>query len=61
MTRAGASLPSETRARQIFKQAGKECQEVVKQVLQEERGVMHLLRRNEIHTKIYDIIKKVAR
>ena len=56
-----ASSPSDTRARQIFKQAGTDCQEVIKQVLHEERGVMHLLRRNEIHTKIYDIIKRVVR
>jgi hypothetical protein len=61
MTRPVTSSPSETRARQIFKQAGKECQEVIKHVLHEERGVMHLLKRNEIHTKIYDIIKRVAR
>lgn len=54
-------MAAESRARQVFKTASVECQEVLKQVLQEERGVMHLLRRNEIYTKIYDIIRKVAR
>ena len=54
-------MGNESRARQVFKNSSAECQEVIKQVLHEERGVMHLLRRNEIYTKIYDIIRKVAR
>lgn len=54
-------MADESRARQLFKKASLECQEVIKQVLHEERGVMHVLRRNEIHTNIYDIIRKVAR
>jgi len=54
-------MADESRARQVFKKASLECQEVIKQVLHEERSVMHLLKRNEIHNKIYDIIRKVAR
>ena len=56
-----ASPENEARARQIFKQADPDCQAVIREVLLEERSVMHLQRRNDIHTKIYDIIKKVAR
>jgi len=54
-------MAEDTRARHVFKKATAECQDVIKQVLQEERGVMHLLRRNEIHVKLLDIIRKVAR
>ena len=54
-------MASESRAKKTFTKASAECQEVIKQVLRYEREVMHRQRRTEIHTKIYDTIKKVVR
>ena len=54
-------MASESRAKKTFTKASAECQEVIKQVLRYEREVRHLQRRTDIHTKIYDTIKKVVR
>ena len=45
----------------MFAKASTECQQLIKEILRHEREVMHLLHRNQIHMKIYDTIKKVAR
>ena len=50
-----------TRAQEIFKSAPEEIQNLIRDVLKEEREVMHLKRRNDIHSRIYDHIKRVIK
>jgi len=50
-----------TRAQEIFKSAPPEIQTLIRDILKEERDVMHLRRRNDIHTRIYDHIKRVIK
>lgn len=54
-------MPEQTRARQVFQDAAASTRAAIKEVLRHEREVMHLLRRADIHQRIYDIIKKVAK
>ncbi len=49
---------TETKARAIFNAAPEQYKEVIKKILNKERDVMHLLRRNDIHQNIYDIIRQ---
>lgn len=50
-----------TRAQEIFKNAKPEYQSLIRDILKEERDLMHLRRRPEIHQKIYDHIKRVIK
>jgi vacuolar-type H+-ATPase subunit H len=50
-----------TRAQQIFKDAPEELQKLIKDVLAEERKVMHKERRPNIHQNIYDHVKRLIR
>lgn len=50
-----------TRAQEIFKSATPEYQTLIRDVLKEERDVMHLKRRSDIHQRIYDHIKRVIK
>ena len=54
-------MAEESRAKVVFAKASDECREVIKQVVGYEREVMHLLRRNDIHTKILETIKRVTK
>lgn len=50
-----------TRAQMIFKEAPAEYQTLVRDVLKEERDVMHLKRRSDIHTRLYEHVKRVIK
>lgn len=48
----------QTRSQQEFVKAAEPIQQLVRAVLREEREVMHLKRRPEIHQKILDHVKQ---
>jgi hypothetical protein len=48
----------QTRSQQAFIHAAEPIQQLVRAVLREERDVMHLKRRPEIHHKILDHVKQ---
>lgn len=48
----------QTRSQQEFSKAPQPIQELVRAVLRDERDVMHLKRRPEIHQKILDHVKQ---
>ena len=50
-----------TRAQEIFKEAPVEYQTLIRDILREERDVMHLKRRSDIHQRLYDHIKRVIK
>ena len=52
--------PSE-RVTAIFRSASTEHQELIRQILKEEREVQHMTRRSEIHTKIYDHVRRLIK
>jgi hypothetical protein len=47
-----------TRSQQLFLDAPEEYQKLVRDILKEEREVMHLLRRPEIHQKIVNLVRR---
>jgi len=56
------ALPKKlTRAQEIFKAAHQDYQTLIRDVLKDEREVMHLKRRSDIHTRIYDHVKRVIK
>lgn len=57
-TPSGRSM---TRAQEIFKFAKPEYQTLIRDVLKEERDVMHLKRRSDIHQRLYDHIKRTIK
>jgi len=50
-----------TRAQEIFKSTKPEYQNLIRNILKEERKSMHLQRRPEIYQKIYEHIKQVIK
>lgn len=55
------SQGSLSRAQEIFKEAKPEYKELIRDFLKEERDVMHLKRRSDIHQRLYDHIKRVIK
>jgi hypothetical protein len=55
------NVAAESRAKLAFAKATVECREVIKQIVGYEREVMHLLRRNDIHTRILETIKRITK
>ncbi len=51
------STPHETRSLQIFKAADPTTQSLIKALLNVERGVMHMKRRDDIHKDLGQIVK----
>ena len=49
--------PTETRSQQIFKSADPITQKLIKALLNVERGVMHMKRRDDIHKDLGQIVK----
>lgn len=47
-----------TRSQQLFLAAPEEYQKLLRDILKEEREVMHLLRRPEIHQKIVSLVRR---
>ncbi len=50
-----------TRAQEVFKSAKPEYQALIRDILKEERDVMHLKRRSDIHQRLYDHIRRVIK
>lgn len=50
-----------TRAQEIFRSSSQEHKELIKRILEEERDVMHLKRRSDIHQRIYDHIMRAIK
>jgi len=58
-----SSVPTKTltRAQELFKSAKSEYQALIRDILKEERDVMHLRRRNDIHQRLYEHIRRVIK
>lgn len=50
-----------TRAQEIFKSVKDDYKNLLKNILRDERCVMHLQRRRDIHQNIYDHIRRVIK
>jgi hypothetical protein len=50
-----------SRAQEIFKGAKAEYQALIRDILKEERDVMHLKRRSDIHQRLYEHIRRVIK
>jgi hypothetical protein len=50
-----------TRAQEIFKGTNPEHQALIRDILREERDVMHLRRRSDIHQRLYDHIRRAIK
>ena len=55
------SIKKLTRAQEIFKAASPEYQTLIRDILKDERDVMHLKRRNDIHHRLYEHVKRVIK
>lgn len=61
MTEKNSQQTKLTCAQEIFKSSRHEYQTLIRDILKEERDVMHLKRRNDIHTRIYNHVKRVIK
>lgn len=58
---SGETARKLTRAQEIFKSAKPEYQALLRDILKEEREVMHLRRRSDIHQRLYDHIQRAIK
>lgn len=56
-----SNKPILTRAQEIFKSSKADYQSLIRDILKEERDVMHLKRRSDIHQRLYDHIKRIIK
>jgi len=56
---SNASPPPPSAAKQIFGKASPEHQQLIREILREERDVQHLQRRDNIHTRLYEHIRRI--
>jgi hypothetical protein len=56
-TQSLTPAPNDTRSQKIFKAADPTTQKLIKALLNVERGVMHMKRRDEIHKNLGQIVK----
>lgn len=61
MDKQKKTLVELSRAQSIFKSACPEYQQLIRDILNEERGKMHLKKRKDIHSNIYGHIKRVIK
>ncbi len=52
---------SPSRAKEIFSKASPEHQALVRDILREEREVINMRRRSDIHTRLYDHIRRIIK
>ena len=52
---------NQTAAKQIFSKASPQHQDLIREILREERDVQHLKRRADIHTRIYEHIRRLIK
>jgi len=55
------SKSKHSRSQEAFLQASEDVQNLLRSVLRDEREVMHLKRRPEIHQKILEHVKRIVR
>lgn len=55
------SLPTQTRAKEIFSKASPEHQALIRDILREEREVINMKRRADIHTRIYEHVRRIIK
>lgn len=55
------SPPPQTRAKQIFSKASPEHQDLIRDILREEREVLNMKRRSDIHTRLYEHIRRIIK
>lgn len=53
--------PSQTRAKEIFSKATPEHQALIRDILREEREVINMRRRSDIHTRLADHIRRIIK
>lgn len=53
--------PNQTRAKEIFSKASPEHQALIRDILREEREVINMRRRSDIHTRLYDHIRRIIK
>lgn len=49
------------RAKEIFSKASPEIQTLIREILREEREVINMQRRSDIHTRLYDHIRRIIK
>ena len=57
----GISSARLSRAQELFRSTNPEYKELIRDFLKEERDVMHLKRRSDIHQRLIDHIKRVVK
>lgn len=55
------SVNTQSRAREVFSKASPEIQTLIREILQEEREVINMQRRTDIHTRIYEHIRRIIK
>jgi len=53
--------PNQTRAKEIFSKASPEHQALIRDILREEREVINMKRRADIHTRIYEHVRRIIK
>ena len=62
MPKETAQIPApDSKSRTIFRDAPVEYKKLIVEILKEERNVQHLQRRSDIHSKIYDNIRRLIK
>ncbi|MDD5247542.1 MAG: hypothetical protein PHY45_01055 [Rhodocyclaceae bacterium] len=56
-----SSKGSLSRAQELFRSTKAEYKDLIRDFLKEERDVMHLKRRSDIHQRLFDHIKRVIK
>jgi hypothetical protein len=52
---------AQTKAKQIFSTASPEHQALIRDILREEREVINMKRRSDIHTRIYEHVRRIIK
>ena len=61
MQKPNPTLGQTDRVKTIFWSASTEHQDLIREILKEEREVQHMKPRPEIHTKIYDHVRRLIK
>lgn len=56
-----SNQPKATRAKEIFTKATTEHQELIRDILREEREVINMRRRSDIHTRLYEHVRRLIK
>lgn len=60
-TESKVNQPPISRAQELFRQAKPEYKELIRDFLKDERDVMFLKRRSDLHQRLYDHVKRVVK